>query len=307
MSIVYIYAMNQQYPQKTPEKYNSFQSGIPMQIGINETQREGKEEGGKEEGGKEEGGKEEEGKEEGGKEEGVKEEGGKEGGGKGEPQVPPRISILMPIYNGIEYISESVESVLCQTFKEWELIIAVNGYPENSPVYQIAKEYENIDIRIRVLDFYNTKGKANTLNKMIVHCKCEYIAILDVDDIWMPTKLQVQANLLKEDKYDVVGTKCVYFEILEGMIPHIPDGDFSHFNFKQVNPVINSSAVLRKELGHWNEEFAGVEDYELWVRLWLKGKKFYNFEEVLVKHRLHNSSAFNTQDHSEKINQILLM
>jgi glycosyltransferase involved in cell wall biosynthesis len=290
--------MNQQYPQKTPEKYNSFQSGIPIQIGINETQREGKEEGGKEEGGNEE-----EGKEEGGKV-----EGGKEGGGKGEPQVPPRISILMPIYNGIEYISESVESVICQTFKEWELIIAVNGHPENSPVYQIAKEYETIDIRIRVLDFYNVKGKANALNDMIVHCKYEYIALLDVDDIWMPTKLQVQVNLLKEDKYDVVGTKCVYFEKLEGIIPPIPDGDLSYFNFKQLNPVINSSAILRKELGHWNKEYAGgVEDYELWMRLWLEGKKFYNFEDVLVKHRIHDSSAFNTQDHSEKINQILLM
>ena len=294
--------MNQQHPQKTPEKYNSFQSGIPvmdddMQIGINETQREGKEGGvWKPEGFPMKG------------LESFRNPEDFEEAGFGRPQVPPMISILMPIYNGIEYISESVGSVLCQTFKEWELIIAVNGYPENSPVYQIAKEYENIDTRIRVLDFYNTKGKANTLNKMIVHCKCEYIAILDVDDIWMPTKLQVQANLLKEDKYDVVGTKCVYFEILEGVIPHIPNGDISHFNFKQVNPVINSSAVLRKELGYWNEEFAsGVEDYELWVRLWLKGKKFYNFEEVLVKHRLHNSSAFNTKDHSEKINQILLM
>jgi teichuronic acid biosynthesis glycosyltransferase TuaG len=217
------------------------------------------------------------------------------------------ISILMPIYNGIEYISESVESVLCQTFDEWELIIAVNGHIENSMVYQIAKEYGNIDDRIRVLDFHNVKGKANTLNDMIIHCRYDYIAILDVDDIWMPTKLAVQANLLKEDEYDVVGTKCVYFENLEGTIPSIPDGDISFFNFKQVNPVINSSAVLRKELGHWKEEFAGVEDYELWMRLRLEGRKFYNFEDVLVKHRIHKSSAFNTQDHSEKMNQILLM
>jgi teichuronic acid biosynthesis glycosyltransferase TuaG len=217
------------------------------------------------------------------------------------------ISILMPIYNGIEYISESVESVLCQTFDEWELIIAVNGHPENSMVYQIAKEYENIDTRIRVLDFYNVKGKANALNNMIIHCRYDYIAILDVDDIWMPTKLEVQANLLKEDEYDVVGTKCVYFENLEGTIPTIPDDDISYFNFKQVNPVINSSAVLRKELGHWKEEYAGVEDYELWMRLRLEGKKFYNFKDVLVKHRIHKSSAFNTQDHSEKISQIHLM
>lgn len=215
----------------------------------------------------------------------------------------------MPVYNGIEYISESVTSVLDQTFQDWELIIAVNGHPKNSFVFQIAKEYESIDKRIRVYDFCDIKGKANTLNAMIEFCRYDYISILDVDDIWMPTKLEVQANLLNDEDniYDVVGTKCVYFEKLEGIIPEIPTADISNFNFKLVNPIINSSAVLRKELGHWKEEFAGVEDYELWMRLRLLGKKFYNIEDVLVKHRIHESSAFNTQDHSGKIAKILLM
>lgn len=52
------------------------------------------------------------------------------------------ISILMPIYNGIEFIEESVLSILNQTYDQWELLIGVNGYPENSDVYKIAKEYE---------------------------------------------------------------------------------------------------------------------------------------------------------------------
>jgi teichuronic acid biosynthesis glycosyltransferase TuaG len=114
------------------------------------------------------------------------------------------ISILMPVYNGIEYISESVQSVLDQTFQEWELIIAVNGHEQNSLVFQVAKEYSDLDKRIRVYDFYEYKGKANTLNSMIVFCKYDYIAILDVDDIWLPRKLEVQAGLLKQNIYDVV-------------------------------------------------------------------------------------------------------
>uniref|UniRef100_A0A6C0L707 Glycosyltransferase 2-like domain-containing protein n=1 Tax=viral metagenome TaxID=1070528 RepID=A0A6C0L707_9ZZZZ len=207
----------------------------------------------------------------------------------------------MPVYNGIEYISESVQSVLDQTFHEWELIIAVNGHESDSFVFKIAKDYASIDERIRVYDLNDIKGKANTLNAIIPLCKYDYVAILDVDDIWLPTKLAVQAELVRKNQYDVVGTKCVYFENLEGVIPQIPDGDFSDFNFKLVNPVINSSAVLRKELAHWKEEFAGVEDYELWVRLRRANKRFYNFEDVLVKHRVHQNSAFNTQDHSAKI------
>jgi glycosyltransferase involved in cell wall biosynthesis len=214
------------------------------------------------------------------------------------------ISILMPVYNGIEYITESVQSVLDQTFQDWELIIAVNGHEQNSMVFQIAKAYEEIDKRIRVYDFHHIRGKANTLNAMIVFCKYDYIAILDVDDIWLPGKLETQTELLKQDKYDVVGSLCVYFENLEGTIPQIPVGDISEFNFKEVNPVINSSAVLRKDLGYWKEEFAGVEDYHLWVRLRTQGKKFFNFDDVLVKHRIHPTSAFNTQDHSAKIAEI---
>jgi glycosyltransferase involved in cell wall biosynthesis len=217
------------------------------------------------------------------------------------------ITILMPIYNGIEYISESVESVLQQSYNDWELIIAVNGHPQNSFVFQIAKEYSEIDKRIRVYDFCHIKGKANTLNAMINFSTYDYISILDVDDIWLPEKLSMQALLLIESNYDVVGTKCVYFESLEGVIPKIPTGDISEFNFKEVNPIINSSVVLRKSLCKWKEEFAGVEDYELWMRLRLLNKSFYNMDNVLVKHRIHSSSAFNTQDHSSKIAQILKM
>jgi len=214
------------------------------------------------------------------------------------------ISILMPVYNGVEYINQSIQSALDQTFEDWELIVAVNGYPENSLVYQIAKAYEEIDTRIRVYDFHTIKGKANTLNEMIVFCKYDYIAILDVDDIWLPNKLEAQVELLKQDIYDVVGTKCIYFESFENVIPDIPTGDISDFDFKQVNPIINSSAILRKDLGYWKEEFAGVEDYHLWVRLRKQGKRFFNIEDVLVRHRVHPTSAFNTQDHSAKIAEI---
>ena len=76
------------------------------------------------------------------------------------------ISILMPIYNGIEFIEESVSSILRQNYDQWELLIGINGHPQNSDVYKIAKEYEtNSDKsgqplgKIRVFDFYQIKGK----------------------------------------------------------------------------------------------------------------------------------------------------
>jgi glycosyltransferase involved in cell wall biosynthesis len=200
------------------------------------------------------------------------------------------ISILIPIYNGVEFIDESVMSVINQTYTDWELLIGINGHPENSSVFITAKEYENKSNKIRVFDFFNIKGKSNTLNEMIKYCNYDYVAILDVDDIWEPEKLEIQSKLL--NIYDVIGTKCVYFGE-KNFVLSIPTGDISNFDFTITNPIINSSSVIRKELCFWVEN--GIEDYDLWLRLRKMDKKFYNFEEVLIKHRIHNTSAFNSK------------
>ena len=199
----------------------------------------------------------------------------------------------MPIYNGIEYIDESVSSILRQTYTDWELIIGVNGHPMNSETYMLAKNYEKKSNKIKVFDFYEIKGKSNTLNKMIQHCNYNYIALLDVDDIWVENKLMVQSQSL--DKFDVIGTKCIYFGERPGVIPNIPVGDISDFDFKLANPVINSSSIIKKDLCYWDSLHDGIEDYDLWLRLKKSGKKFFNYEEILVKHRIHNTSAFNSK------------
>lgn len=213
------------------------------------------------------------------------------------------ISILIPIYNGIEYIDESVSSVLKQTYNEWELLIGVNGHPPNSEVYQKAKEYEAKSDKIRVIDFYPTRGKSNTLNEMIKLCNYDYIALLDVDDIWHEQKLEIQAKFL--NNYDVIGSNCVWFGDRNGVVPPIPNGDISYFDFSSVNPVINSSSVTRKELCYWNSTWDGVEDYDMWLRLRNQNKKFFNFQEILVKHRIHNDSAFNAKGNGDKVPDLL--
>ena len=212
------------------------------------------------------------------------------------------ISILIPIYNGVEFICESVSSVLRQTYGEWELIIGINGHPKDSSVYKIAKEYEKMTDKIRVLDLYEIKGKSNALNEMIKHCSFNYVALLDVDDIWHEQKLELQAQLL--NKFDVIGSNCVWFGDRPGIVPHIPVGDISNYDFSSVNPIINSSSVIRKELCHWNEN--GIEDYDLWLKLRNQNKKFFNFKEILVKHRIHTASAFNSKGNDNKVDSLLV-
>ena len=212
------------------------------------------------------------------------------------------ISILMPIYNGIEFIEESVNSIKKQTYANWELIIGINGYPPNSDVYNTAKKYESD--KIKVLDMIMSKGKSQTLNDMIMYSSYNWISLLDVDDIWHPNKLQTQIPYM--NKYDVIGTQCQYFGDRTD-VPYIPLGDISTFDFKRVNPIINSSCLVRKELCLWNTDnnVNGIEDYKLWLELRNKNKRFYNVNKIMVLHRIHNESAFNAKGNNKKVANLL--
>lgn len=202
------------------------------------------------------------------------------------------ISILIPIYNGIEFLQESISSVKNQTHKNWEVIIGINGHPENSDVYQQANRYSSD--KIKVFDLHTIKGKSNALNQMVKLAKYDRIAILDVDDMWLPNKLEKQVDIIKKKNYDVVGTNCRYFGEMN-MLPRLNTGLINNEIFKRSNTIINSSAIIKKSLAYWNPEYDSVEDYELWVRLAKSKKTFYNLREILTLHRIHPNSAFNTQ------------
>jgi len=210
------------------------------------------------------------------------------------------ISILLPIYNGIEFINESVSTVIYQTYKDWELIIGINGHPEDSELYKESKIWEERDHRIKVLDLYEIKGKSNALNKMIKHCQYDWISLIDVDDKWLPKKLESQISYM--DNYDIIGTYCKYFGDRNDQ-PSIPGGDLKNHNFTNVNPIINSSCLIRKPLAIWEEN--GIEDYDLWLKLWKQGKRFYNVESIQVMHRIHQDSAFNAKGNHLKVDNLL--
>jgi teichuronic acid biosynthesis glycosyltransferase TuaG len=212
------------------------------------------------------------------------------------------ISILMPIYNGIEFINESVMSIIQQKYTNWELIIGINGHAPNSDVFKIAQKYTELHANIRVYDFVDIKGKSNTLNEMIKYCKYDWISLLDVDDKWEPDKLEKQAPYM--ETYDVIGTNCRYFGNLN-ICPSIPLGDISGVDFRNVNPIINSSSLLKKNLCWWDATYDGIEDYDLWLRLWKKGCKFYNVQEILVLHRIHQESAFNAKGNNTHVGALV--
>jgi glycosyltransferase involved in cell wall biosynthesis len=214
-------------------------------------------------------------------------------------------SILIPIYNGIEFLEESLQSVLNQTNDQWEVLIGINGHSPESEVLKKAFKYSTNKVTVYDFPKEEIKGKSQALNALVKYAKYDYIAVLDVDDIWHPTKLDVQLEFIKRG-YDIVGSRCIYFgDRLNGIIPEIPTGDLFPFNFFQSNPVINSSAIIKREYAYWDSSFDGVEDYELWLRLWLDKHSFYNCSQILVKHRLHAESAYNAKGNANLLPRLL--
>lgn len=200
------------------------------------------------------------------------------------------VSILIPIFNGIEFLNECLNSIKNQTYKNWEIIIGINGHSPNSSTYKIASQHKCNKIKINE---YNNPGKASTLNKMILDAKYDIICLLDVDDKWHSEKLEYQIKIKKN--YDIVGTLCKYFGNND-ICPPIPKKKINSSIFLKMNPIINSSCMLNKNLCYWKENYI-LEDYDLWLKLNYMGKSFYNIPHILTYHRIHDTSFYNNQNH----------
>ena len=111
------------------------------------------------------------------------------------------VSIITPIYNGAKYVSETIESVLKQTYPHWEMIIVDDGSKDNSA--EIIREYVTKDDRIQLIQQPNG-GSASARNNGIRRANGRYIALLDADDLWEPTFLESQLALMKEKDAIVV-------------------------------------------------------------------------------------------------------
>jgi glycosyltransferase involved in cell wall biosynthesis len=215
------------------------------------------------------------------------------------------ISILLPIYNGERFLRESIQSVLNQTFTEFELLVGFNGTVDGSK--DIVNSFS--DSRIRVFDYGDDVGKGKTLNKLITEAKYDWIALQDDDDVWLETKLETQIQYFPNT--DVVGTFIKYINETGEVIGN---PNLSHYHeticklsLTEDNQIANSSSVFKKSkalsIGGWREDIDGIEDFDFWLRLIRGGSLFTNVPQYLVHHRLHPKSNFNTK--TQNLDRIL--
>ena len=210
-----------------------------------------------------------------------------------------KISILIPVFNGVEFLEECLNSVKQQTYPDWEVLIGVNGHGADGG--EVAKKATELADDPRFTVFVQgppLKGKVESLNDLMKHVKSDWVCILDCDDYWLPTKLEEQVACLNMlgGNVDVIGTLCRYFGERTGS-PQLPTGHINLESLAVVNPIVNSSSLIRREHCYWRYTSIcyAMEDYDLWMRIAFHGGKLYNIPKVLCYHRIHKQSAFNTQ------------
>jgi len=208
-----------------------------------------------------------------------------------------RVSVILPMYNGAQFVSRAIESVLNQTYKELELIVVDDGSSDNS--INVVQDYT--DARLKLFKKKNG-GPASARNFGIQHCSGEYVALIDQDDLWYPKKLEKQIRLISQNsKLDMV--YCDALSIYEdGSGParkwselHIPQAGKVFIELYKGNFILSSSAIFRKFITNKivlmdeNRKFFGVDDYECWLRIALNSEIGY-VPEILVERRLHKSN-----------------
>lgn len=215
----------------------------------------------------------------------------------------PKVSVLMSVYNGARYLREAIDSILSQSFNDFEFIIIDDCSNDNSPM--ILKEYASQDTRIRLITNKFNLGLTRNLNKMIKEARGEYLARFDCDDISLRERFKKQVEFL--DNNSKIGMTSLWADIIDVngnkmrtiKYPTI-DEDLRKVLIKY-NPFFHPGLMMRKsavvEAGLYNEDWRFAQDYELYFRI-AKKWKLANVPEILLKYRETNSSI--TADKNRK-------
>jgi glycosyltransferase involved in cell wall biosynthesis len=213
------------------------------------------------------------------------------------------VSIVMPVYNGQNFLNYSINSIISQTYKNFELIIVNDNSKDNSE--KIINSFCKLDKRIRYFSFKKKIGLIKCLNLGISKSQGYYIARMDVDDFSYPERLKVQVDFLKKNNsIDLVGSQAKYFgniSFFSKLVPSNKDDCKSFIIFK--NPFIHSSILIKKKilkfLGNYKNYY--TEDYYLWSEFFARFKAT-NIKKNLLKYRTHKHQHSQISEINKKIN-----
>ena len=210
----------------------------------------------------------------------------------------PAISVILPVYNVEVYVREAVESILAQTFTDFELIIINDGSTDDSGV--ILRELAARDARIVLVERPND-GLVSALNDGIEIARADLIARMDADDVSMPERFALQhARMIQEPELAVLGS---FIRVMDkdGDIIHL--GDHFPLTSEQATrcvehsrcPVAHPAVMMRRDAvlkaGGYRKAFSHAEDYDLWLRMIEAGYAIANIPQPLLNYREHGANV----------------
>jgi len=202
------------------------------------------------------------------------------------------VSIVMPAYNCEKYVVEAINSILAQTYRNWELLVLDDGSKDNT--LRIIEEFSQKDSRIKALPNGKNMGVSATRNRGIELASGDWIAFLDSDDMWEPEKLEKQFEIVEKEAAEFLFTGSSYVneegEPYKGIF-EVPE-KITYKKLRNQN-VISCSSVLIKKKYFENikmEKDEMHEDYAVWLRILKLGIKAFGVNEPLLIYRISKNS-----------------
>lgn len=211
----------------------------------------------------------------------------------------PEISVLMPNYNGSTHLAESIESILNQTFLNWELLISDDGSTDDS--WKIISQYSRNDPHIKAFQSKENLGNPKNRNLLLslAHPKSKFIAILDSDDVAEPHRLQTQKDFLEQNPSIALVGSAITIINEHGEEQGVRVYPKSHDEIKRQimisDPFAQPSVMMTHQainlVGKYDENLARCQDYDLFTRFIKAGLETANIIEPLTKFRIHSDQG----------------
>ena len=214
----------------------------------------------------------------------------------------PKISVIMPVYNADRYLDKSIQSILNQTFKDFEFIIVNDCSKDNSK--EIIEKYKKKDKRIILINNSKNLGVQKALNRGLRVAKGKYIARMDGDDISHPERIEKQFNYLERNNHIfLVGSSAIVINEMNGKIGLLSKYDNIRKTKRKLlksNTLVHPSIMFRNtQEFFYREKFKSSEDYDFYLRILSSGRAISNIETPLVKYRISRDSFVSTMPNQE--------
>ena len=213
-----------------------------------------------------------------------------------------KVSIITPAYNASVYISEAIDSVISQTYKDWELLVTDDCSTDST--LDVVAKYSKYDSRIRALRNPENTGPAGARNNSLSYASGRYIAFLDSDDFWIPEKLEKQISFMTENRVAFSYTQYRRIDESGYITGHLIDvPDMMSYTRLLCNTAIATSTVMldSQVIGDVRMQNTYYDDFVLWLEILKKGVIAYGLHDDLMRYRVLRGSVSRNKWHSAKM------